>query len=71
MCKNFTIKNFNKVKDIHFERAPLYASEGGSLTSGTLANKLGASVDILPPWKKIDTLSFPSCSGRDVHHSEG
>lgn len=58
MCKNFTIKNFNKVKDIRFERAPLYASEGGSLTSGTLANKLGASVGILPPGKRSTPFHF-------------
>lgn len=58
MSETFTIKNFNKVNDVRFEREPLYASEGGSLTSGTLANKLGASVDTLPPGKRSTPFHF-------------
>lgn len=58
MHNKFTMKNFNKVRDIRFERSPLYESEGGSLTSGTLANKLGASVDTLPPGKRCSPFHF-------------
>lgn len=58
MSDTFTIKNFNKVNDVRFEREPLYASEGGSLTSGTLAQKLGASVDTLPPGKRSTPFHF-------------
>nr|WP_318381482.1 cupin domain-containing protein [uncultured Enterobacter sp.] len=58
MWEKFIIKNFNKVKDVNFKRAPLYESEGGSLTSGTLAIKLGASVDTLPPGKRCSPFHF-------------
>ncbi|MGC6389540.1 cupin domain-containing protein [Ewingella sp. S1.OA.A_B6] len=50
--KKFIIKNINEIDTENFERPPLYESKGGSLTSGTLAQKLGASVDTLPPGKR-------------------
>lgn len=48
----FVIRNFNHIDMENFVRPPLYESLGGSLTKGTLASKLGASIDILPPGKR-------------------
>jgi uncharacterized cupin superfamily protein len=46
------VRNVHSVPLENFERAPLYASTGTRLTPGTVANKLGASLDILPPGKR-------------------
>ena len=43
------IRNFHEAPLTAFERAPLYASQGARLATGTAARKLGASVDILAP----------------------
>ncbi|WLI77327.1 cupin domain-containing protein [Kosakonia sp. H02] len=48
----FVILNFNTIEMENFARPPLYESRGGSLTKGTTASKLGASIDILPPGKR-------------------
>ncbi|SCC20963.1 cupin domain-containing protein [Kosakonia oryziphila] len=48
----FVIRNFNSIEMEHFVRPPLYESLGGSLTKGTAASKLGASIDTLPPGKR-------------------
>lgn len=48
----FVIHNFNEIELENFVRPPLYESLGGSLTKGTAASKLGASVDTLPPGKR-------------------
>lgn len=58
MKKEFIIKNFNKIDKDHFVRHPLYESSGGSLTFGTMAKKLGASVDTLPPGKRNSPFHF-------------
>ncbi|CDG17618.1 cupin domain-containing protein [Xenorhabdus doucetiae] len=59
---DFTIKNINEIELDNFERSPLYASRGGSLTEGTLACKLGASVDCVPAGKRAVPYHF--------HHSQ-
>lgn len=46
------IRNWNEVPLTAFERAPLHASRYGSLTEGTAARQLGASVDTVPPGKQ-------------------
>lgn len=48
----FVIRNFNTVEMEHFVRPPLYESLCASLTKGTAASKLGASIDTLPPGKR-------------------
>lgn len=48
----FVIRNINEIEMETFVRPPLYESRGGSLTKGTAASKLGASIDILPPGKR-------------------
>ena len=48
----FVIRNFNHLEMENFVRPPLYESLTASLTKGTLAHKLGASIDILPPGKR-------------------
>ncbi|WP_039058366.1 cupin domain-containing protein [Enterobacter sp. Bisph1] len=48
----FVIRNFNHLEMENFVRPPLYESLGASLTKGTQARKLGASIDILPPGKR-------------------
>ncbi|WP_337050043.1 hypothetical protein [Serratia fonticola] len=45
-----------------FERAPLYGARSGSLTSGTLTKKLGASINTLSPRKRN--------SPYDFHHTQ-
>jgi uncharacterized cupin superfamily protein len=45
------IRNFNNVPTEHEVRAPLYESMSARLGTGTAAQKLGASVDTLPPGK--------------------
>jgi uncharacterized cupin superfamily protein len=47
------IRNFNDAPMDHWVRGPLYESLGTSLSSGTVARKLGASVDTLPPGKRV------------------
>ncbi len=59
---DFIIKNINEIELDNVERSPLYASSGGSLTDGTLACKLGASVDCLPAGKRGVPYHF--------HHSQ-
>jgi uncharacterized cupin superfamily protein len=46
------IRNFNRASLQHEERAPLYASAGARLARGTVAQKLGCSVDVVPPGKR-------------------
>ena len=46
------IRNFNEVPMKHFLREPHYDSQGSRLASGTAAEKLGASFDILAPGKR-------------------
>lgn len=43
------IRNFHDQPRERFVRAPLYDSESASLTSGTVACKLGANFDIVAP----------------------
>jgi uncharacterized cupin superfamily protein len=45
------IRNFNSVPTAHEVREPLYDSMTARLGTGTAAQKLGASVDTLPPGK--------------------
>lgn len=58
----FVIRNFNTIEMEHFVRPPLYESLGGSLTKGTAASKLGASIDTLPPGKR--------CCPFHLHHAQ-
>ncbi|QEM91714.1 cupin domain-containing protein [Kosakonia radicincitans] len=58
----FVIRNFNTLEMEHFVRPPLYESLGGSLTKGTAASKLGASIDTLPPGKR--------CCPFHLHHAQ-
>ena len=46
------IRNFNDAPMESLVRAPHYDSSGARLASGTVAQKLGASVDILAPGKR-------------------
>ncbi|MDX7986491.1 cupin domain-containing protein [Xenorhabdus sp. 12] len=59
---DFIIKNINEVELDNVERLPLYASHGASLTEGTLASKLGASIDCIPAGKRAVPYHF--------HHSQ-
>jgi uncharacterized cupin superfamily protein len=43
------IRNIDAVPRTRFERAPLYDSMCASLSDGTVAQKLGVVVDVLPP----------------------
>ncbi|WP_340608375.1 cupin domain-containing protein [Xenorhabdus bharatensis] len=56
--KDFIIRNINEIELDNFERSPFYASHGGSLTEGTQASKLGASVDCVPPGKRAVPYHF-------------
>lgn len=56
------IRNFNDVPRERFQRAPLYDSEAASLTKGTAARQLGASVDTVAPGQ----MSCPY----HLHHAE-
>jgi uncharacterized cupin superfamily protein len=47
------IRNFDEVAKQHKVRAPHYDSKRARLTEGTAAKKLGATVDILAPGKRI------------------
>jgi uncharacterized cupin superfamily protein len=46
------IRNFNSVPLETWERPPLYANQGASLSSGTAARKMGCGLDIVPPGKQ-------------------
>jgi uncharacterized cupin superfamily protein len=46
------IRNFNDVPLTRLQREPLYDGVGARLARGTAAQKLGASIDILPPGKR-------------------
>jgi uncharacterized cupin superfamily protein len=46
------IRNFHDAALEGWERPPLYANQGVSLTRGTAARKLGAGFDIVPPGKQ-------------------
>jgi uncharacterized cupin superfamily protein len=46
------IRNFNDVPLQDERREPLYQSQSARLGTGTAAQKLGASVDIVPPGKR-------------------
>ena len=46
------IRNFNDVELKHWARAPLYEGLGAALAGGTAAQKLGLSIDIVPPGKQ-------------------
>jgi uncharacterized cupin superfamily protein len=56
------IRNFNDLPKDHFVRGTLYESMGASLTKGTAARKLGASVDTVPPGKR--------CCPYHLHHAQ-
>ncbi len=56
------LRNFNDVPRERFQRAPLYDSEAASLTKGTAARQLGASVDTVAPGQ----MSCPY----HLHHAE-
>jgi uncharacterized cupin superfamily protein len=43
------IRNFNTTKLERFQRAPLYDTSFVRLAEGTAAQKLGASIDVMPP----------------------
>jgi uncharacterized cupin superfamily protein len=43
------IRNFNTAPLERFQRAPLYDTSCAGLTEGTVAMKLGASIDVMPP----------------------
>jgi uncharacterized cupin superfamily protein len=43
------IRNFDEVPLVHERREPLYDSRGARLATGTVARKLGASIDIVEP----------------------
>ena len=45
------IRNFNDAPIERFVREPLYDATGGRLATGTAAQKLGASVDVVAPGK--------------------
>jgi uncharacterized cupin superfamily protein len=45
------IRNFNEVPMEAWSRPPLYENMAARLAPGTAAQKLGASIDILPPGK--------------------
>jgi uncharacterized cupin superfamily protein len=47
------IRNFDEVPRKHFVRAPHYDSEGARLALGTAAKKLGASIDVVAPGKRV------------------
>ncbi|MDX7998460.1 cupin domain-containing protein [Xenorhabdus sp. Reich] len=59
---DFIIKNINEIELDNVERHPLYASRGASLTDGTQACKLGASIDCIPAGKRAVPYHF--------HHSQ-
>ncbi|MBX9915942.1 MAG: cupin domain-containing protein [Nitrosomonas sp.] len=46
------IRNFNKVRMDSFVREPLYEGQSARLAPGTVAQKLGATIDILAPGKR-------------------
>jgi uncharacterized cupin superfamily protein len=46
------IRNFETVELEHWTRPPLYENRGASVTAGTAASKLGASLDIVPPGRQ-------------------
>jgi uncharacterized cupin superfamily protein len=46
------IRNIDAAKLERRERAPLYDTQCGGLSDGTVATKLGAVVDIVPPGKR-------------------
>ncbi len=51
--RNKLIRNFNDVKLETSDRAPLYdGSQSARLARGTIAQKLGASIDIVPAGKR-------------------
>jgi len=52
------IRNFNEVPFQHDRRDPLYDSEGARLGTGTAAQKLGASVDVIAPGKRACPYHF-------------
>lgn len=43
------IRNFHEAPRERFVRAPLYDTEGASLTQGTVATQLGARIDVVAP----------------------
>jgi uncharacterized cupin superfamily protein len=46
------IRNFDEAALEPFSRPPLYESRSARLSEGTVAKKLGASVDVMPPGKR-------------------
>ena len=56
------IRNFNAVPMERQVREPLYDGVGARLAAGTAAQKLGASIDIVPPGKRSCPYHF--------HHAE-
>jgi uncharacterized cupin superfamily protein len=46
------IRNFNEATPEHWVREPLYESVGARLGTGTAAQKLGATIDTVPPGKQ-------------------
>lgn len=51
LLKEKLIRNFNTVSLKHFLRSPAYDTQTARLAHGTVAKKLGASVDVLAPGK--------------------
>ena len=47
------IRNFNDVPMKHLHREPHYDAQYGRLAKGTAARKLGASIDVLAPGKRV------------------
>ena len=57
------IRNFNAAPDMYqVLRPPLYDSAGASVTQGTAARKLGASIDIVAPGQR--------CCPYHFHHAQ-
>jgi len=56
------IRNFNTAEMDQFVRPPLYETHGTQLALGTAAQRLGASIDTLPPGKRGCPYHF--------HHAE-
>lgn len=46
------IRNFNEIPRERFVRAPLYESQVGGVSDGTLARKMGCGIDTVPPGKQ-------------------
>lgn len=52
MLASTLIRNFNNIQMDSFVREPLYEGRSARLAPGTVAQKLGATIDILAPGKR-------------------